>query len=202
MAKENKERKERDEQQASDEAGPAEGEIEELSLEEMQADPTPEEWEDVLRIQPKTDLDRDLGTEQRYRTQRSDGSTFNPDEAHEQGLSYTPPTDPPVVPSDDKPQGVEMAAGFAPSMEDTEPDARQVPERIDNRDLDLEEKIDNVLRFNSETRHLRDVRVYVSDGVASLFGSVPSDADAARAVDLIADMPEVTRVYNYLETEA
>jgi osmotically-inducible protein OsmY len=105
------------------------------------------------------------------------------------------------VPSDDEPQGVEMAAGFAPSMEDTAPEARRVPERIENRDLDLEQKIDDELRLNSETRHLRNVRVYVSDGVASLFGTVPDDDDAARAVDLIADMPEVTMVYNYLEVE-
>ena len=197
MAKETDERKEGDEERRLDE-----GESEALSLEEMQADPAPEVWEEVLRLQPEIDLDEDLGTEQRYQTQRSEGSTFNPDEAEEQGLSYTPPSDPPVVPSDDEPQGVEMAAGFAPSMEDTEPEARRVPERIENRDLDLEEKIDDELRLNSETRHLRDIRVYVSDGVVSLFGSVPDDDDAARAVDLVADMPEVARVYDYLEVES
>lgn len=196
MAEENDRRKERDEEQLSDE-----GEIEELPLEEMQAEPTPEGWEEVLRIQPKVDLDEDLGRERRYQTQRGDGSTFNPDEAHEQGLAYTPPTDPPVVPSPDEPQGVEMAAGFAPSMEDTEPDERRVPERIEDRDLDLEEQIYDLLRYNSETRHLSNIRVYVSEGVVSLFGSVPSDDDAGRAIDVIADRPEVTRVNNYLDVE-
>jgi hypothetical protein len=170
-----------------------------FTMEEMQADPTPEEWEEVLHIQPRVDLDEDLGVEQRYRTRRGDGSTFNPDEAEEQGLTYTPPTDPPVVPSRDDPQGAEIAAGFAPSMEDTEPQVRDLLERIEDRDLGLEEKAYEVFRYNSETRHLRDVRVYVSDGVASLFGSVSSDDDAGRAVDIVADMPEVTRVYNYLD---
>lgn len=184
-----------DERKGQDpEAASGEGE-----LEEIEDRPVPEEWEEPLRLQPKVDLDEELGTEQRYKTQRSDGSTFNPDEAHEQGLVYTPPSDPPVVPSRDDPQGAEMAAGFAPSMEDTEPEARRHPDRIEDRDLDLEEKIYEVLRYNSETRHLRNIRVYVSDGVASLFGDVPAADDASRAVDLVGDLPEVSRVYNYLE---
>jgi hypothetical protein len=52
-----------------------------------------------------------------YDTQHTDGSTHNPEEAWEQGLVYIPPEDPPVLPSDEQ-QGVEIAAGFAPSGRD------------------------------------------------------------------------------------
>lgn len=178
----------------------AEGEqVEELAVPGTERTPGPEEWEEVLHLRPKVDLDKDLGVEQRYQTQRSDGSTFNPDEAHEQGLTYTPPSDPPVVPSPDEPQGAEIAAGFAPSMEDTEPGVRDLPERIEDRDLTVEQKIHDLLRYNSETRHLRNVRVYVSDGVAFLFGSVPGEDDPGRVASIVGDLPEVSRVEEYLE---
>ena len=52
-----------------------------------------------------------------------------------------------------------VATGFAPSMEEANPDVRVLPDRVDNQDLDLEDDIRTVLRNNSETGHLADVQV-------------------------------------------
>lgn len=55
----------RNEEQPSDK-----DEIVEIPLADMDDDP--EEWEEVLRIQPEVEPQEDLGTEQCYKTQRHD----------------------------------------------------------------------------------------------------------------------------------
>jgi osmotically-inducible protein OsmY len=115
----------------------------------------------------------------------------------DQGLVYTPPTDPPVVPSDDL-QGAEIAAGFGSSIDD-ELEVQNLPERVDDNDSDLEDDIRRALRYNSETTHLEDVRVYVRNGNAYLRGTVEFEDDIAIVDEFIRDMDVVDEVYNELE---
>ena len=61
------------------------------------------------------DPGRDLVLE-RFAAQDGIGQTFNAQRAAAQGLSYTPPADPPTILSEGDPQGVEIAAGFAHSI--------------------------------------------------------------------------------------
>lgn len=131
--------------------------------------------------------DADLAAEEVYDTQATDGSTYNPHTAEEQGLVYTPPHDPPVLPSDDL-QGAEVAAGFAPSMEDSDPAA----------DADLQEEVETALRYNSETSTLEDIQVYARAGVVVLSGSVPNRDDAAFAEEIVAHLDNVRNVVNRL----
>jgi osmotically-inducible protein OsmY len=119
----------------------------------------------------------------------------------DQGLTYTPPTDPPVLPSADDREGLDIAAGFALSMEDSDPDVEMLPEGIDNNDLDLEDDVYEAIRFNSETQNLTDVRVRAGNGVVALFGTVPDDQDLERLVDLVEDLEGVQRVLNHLVVE-
>ena len=156
----------------------------ELSLEEMD-----EVTEELNREQDATAL---------IDTQHTDGSTTNPSEAVEQGLVYTPPHDPPVLPSDDL-QGAEVGAGFAPSMEASNPDRERLPPRVDNNDLDVEDDIIAALRFNSETAHLHNINVAVQDGVAHLHGTVVSQDDIGIVEYLIRDLDGVTDVINQLQ---
>ena len=130
-------------------------------------------------------------------TAHTDGSTTDPHQAQEQGLVYDPPSDPPVLPSDDL-QGVEIAAGFAPSMEASDPDVIDLPDRVDNQDLDLEEDIRTALRYNSETSHLTDVEVMVRNGMAYLSGTVVSEDDIAIMQYLVRDLEGVRDVHNDL----
>jgi hypothetical protein len=165
-------------------------------------DPRPVE-ERLDRIKPDdVEFEKDLTTERAFDTQRSEGHTFDPWKAEDQGLTYTPPSDPPVVPSEDDPQGAEVAAGFAPSMEDTGPGVEDLPERVAERSLDLEEDIYEALRYNSETRHLRDIRVYVHNGIVSLFGSVPDAQDLAQVYNIVSELEGVVRINNEIEVKS
>ena len=147
------------------------------------------------------EAEEDLAELDHYNTQHSDGHTYDVSVANDQGLTYTPPTDPPVMPSMDDREGIDIAAGFGLSMEDSDPDVEILPERIDDNDLDLEEDVYEVIRFNSETQNLSDVRVRAGNGVVALFGTVPDDQDMERLVDLIEDMEGVERVVNRLVIE-
>jgi hypothetical protein len=145
------------------------------------------------------DVERELATEEFFDTQRSEGHTYNPQQAQDQGLTYTPPTDPPVIPSEDDPQGVEIAAGFAPSMEESSPHAEDLPRRIHSGDLDLQEDVYQALRYNSETAHLDNIEAWVHNGVVSLLGTVPSEDDFGRVYDIVIDLEGVVEVRNHLQ---
>ncbi len=158
-------------------------EIEEVSLEEL------EELANARRRARDAD---DL-----YDTAHTDGSTTNPYLAQQQGLVYDPPSDPPVLPSDD-PEGIEIAAGFASSMEETNPDVEDLPRRVDNQDLDLEEDIYTVLHNNSETGHLHHVKAVVRNGIVHLYGTVFSNEDIAIVEYMVRDLEGVADVRNEL----
>lgn len=157
----------------------------------------------IYSIEALNELGEELRTErdlQAIDTAHTDGSTTNPHQAQEQGLVYTPPRDPPVLPSDD-PQGVRIAAGFADSMEAVDPNAVDLPERVDNQDLDLEEDIQTALQNNSETAHLTDVTAEVHNGVAFLRGTVSSADDIPRVDNIVSRLKGIYEVSNQLTFE-
>jgi hypothetical protein len=163
---------------------------------------TEEHYEEqaVLFDADTAEMERDLATDELYDTQHGDGHTYNPWEATEQGLVYTPPDDWPVLPGDD-PQGAEIAAGFGQSMEADPIDAEDLPDHVDNNDLELQNDVYIALRNNGETMHLTDVAVHVRDGIVTLQGTVQSDDDIARAYAVISDMDGVADVRSRLEVE-
>ncbi|MFN2200107.1 MAG: BON domain-containing protein [Caldilineaceae bacterium] len=126
-----------------------------------------------------------------------DGSTTNPQLAWEEGLVYDPPSDPPVLASDNS-QGVEVAAGFASSMEEANPDVEDLPARVDNQDLDLKEDIETVLRDNSETADLDNIHVAVRNGVVRLRGTVPLEEDISIVERIVSDLDGVVSITNRL----
>jgi osmotically-inducible protein OsmY len=146
------------------------------------------------------DIAADLADEQHFKTKDSDGHTYNPHQASEQGLTYTPPSDPPTLPSEDDPQGAEMAAGFAPSMEASDPDVERLPDRVDDNDLDLRDDVYTALRLNSETFHLTRVKVQVDQGVINLLGTVPTEDDINRIYDIVRGLNGVVAIKNNLQT--
>lgn len=148
------------------------------------------------------DVERELATEEFFDTQHGEGHTYNPQQAQDQGLTYTPPTDPPVIPSEKDLQGVEIAAGFAPSMEESGLHAEDLPPRVHGSDLDLQEDVYLALRYNSETAHLDNIKVLVHSGVVSLLGTVSSEDDIARVYDIVSGLEGVIEVRNHLQVEA
>lgn len=136
-----------------------------------------------------------------YKTKHTDGHTYDPDLAWDQGLTYTPPTDPPTIVSENM-QGVEIAAGFAPSMEETDPDVEILPPNVDNNAYDLQEDVYLALLNNSETGNLADqIIINVVDGVVVLEGTVPDDQDIVLIDEIVNDLNGVVEVDNRLTTE-
>ncbi|MFZ1754938.1 MAG: BON domain-containing protein [Caldilineaceae bacterium] len=165
---------------------------------------TTTETDAIYSIEALEELKEELRVERDLKaidTAHTDGSTTNPHQAQEQGLVYNPPSDPPVLPSDD-PQGARIAAGFADSMEAIDPNAVDLPERVDNQDLDLEEDILTALQNNSETAHLSDVTAEVNNGVAFLRGTVPSADDIPRVDDIVSRLEGIYEVRNQLTFKA
>ena len=161
----------------------------EVSLEEM--------YDDEIN-----DPDRDLAIEELIDTQHTSGSTYDPDEAEEQGLVYTPPHDPPVIPSH-RAGGIEIGIGFAQSMEETNPNEEVLPAHVDNNDLDLEDDIVTALRYNSETTNLSgDIQVRVRNGIVRLYGTVSDLQDSDIVEDIIRDIDGVVDVINNLDVAA
>lgn len=148
------------------------------------------------------DYERDLAVEYRVKTKYGDGSTWNPSETvsetNNQGLVYTPPDDPPVIPSDDL-EGAEVGIGFAPSLLETNPDELDLPEAVDNQDWDLVEDVERALRMSSYTSHLDDLHIEVEDGVVTVRGTVPTMDDLGRAEQMISDLPGVRDVVSEVE---
>jgi osmotically-inducible protein OsmY len=174
----------------------------------------PSDMEPETFVVPATDQERvslerveeerakqDLEQEQVYDTQHSDGHTYNPHLAQEQGLTYTPPTDPPVVPDHDDPQGAEVATGFATAMENVDPDVEDLPASVDNNDLEVEEDVRTALRYNSETTNLENIQVQARDGIVTLTGTVPTDDDLALVYAIVSELEGVVVVRNRIEIE-
>jgi len=143
---------------------------------------------------------RDLRDILAFDPRRGAGTTYQPKKAAEEGLSYQPPHDPPVVPSH-HPRGVEMAAGFAPSLHATNPDARVLPPSVKKGDWQIENDVRSALRYKAETAHLNDTQVRVEDGVVHLKGVVQSFDDIARVDEIVSALSNVDHVQTELEVQ-
>jgi osmotically-inducible protein OsmY len=83
-------------------------------------------------------------------------------------------------------------------MEETEPDAERLPERVERGDLEIQDHVCTMLRNNSETGDLTDIEVLVSRGIVLLRGSVPSEQDISIVDDIVSDLDGVREVRNEL----
>ena len=159
---------------------------------------TEEAYEDAAELFDDASLiiDHDLALDEQYNTQDGDGHSYNPHLAAAEGLTYTPPDDPPTMPGGR--QNVEVAAGFGQSME-------RVNRTWDNDermgDEDLADVVRDAIRMNSETQHLNHVRVRVRKGVVTLRGRVPDDMDLSNVDDIVREIDGVIDVNNQLDTE-
>lgn len=149
------------------------------------------------------DLESELDTDYDnvYKTKHSDGHTNNIHVAWDQGLTYTPPDDPATVPSADSPWGLELAAGFATSVEEAGIETEDLPENVDDNDLDLLDDIYLALHNNSETAHLTNIKVQVEDGVVNLWGTVTDENDIAVISEILTDLEGVVEIIDNLEIE-
>jgi hypothetical protein len=111
-----------------------------------------------------------------------DGETDDPNEAAEEGLTWVPPTDPPIVPGE---RGEpEIAAGFGTTATDEPFDADHAGEPLSPHD-ELEERVLEALRANAQTSTLVDgLSIDAEGGAVTIDGEIDDvdDEDAILAV--------------------
>ncbi|MFN8499070.1 MAG: BON domain-containing protein [Anaerolineae bacterium] len=121
------------------------------------------------------------------------GYTTDEHLAEEEGLSYFPPDDPPIVADGDAPEGVRIETGYGASALDAGYSEEETPARLRENDDDLAEDIVDALRMSSIASGFR-IRVKVREGVAYLGGDVSSFDDIARIGEVVMSVPGVEDV--------
>ncbi len=145
---------------------------------------------DVESLEDLTDLDL-----------RS-GETDDPNVAAEEGLTYVPPIDPPVVPSADSPGGLEVAAGFASSALDEPYDEDHRGELLSDED-DVASRVREALRADSATsRYADDMIIGTRGGTVVLRGRVEDLVDTDEVVAVAERVTGVREVIEELEVDA
>lgn len=122
-----------------------------------------------------------------------EGETDDPIVAIEEGLTYVPPSDPPVIPSDD-PEGIAVAAGFSSGSADEPFDLdHRSSDQIDESELNA--LVRDAIRADAATAEYAErVRIAVVGSTVVIRGTVDDidDGDAiAAVVEQVAGVREV-----------
>jgi hypothetical protein len=131
------------------------------------------------------------------------GETDNPDEAAEEGLTWIPPTDPPVVIARDaEGEGAVVAAGFGTTAEDEPFDADHHGEALYASD-ERTARVQEALRADARTSAFSDrIEVEVEGGRVLLTGSVDDLDDEDAAIAVAEDVSGVVEVVSRLAVVA
>jgi BON domain-containing protein len=132
------------------------------------------------------------------------GETDNPDEAAEEGLTWIPPTDPPVVPGLDADGATSavVAAGFGTTAEDEPFDADHHGELLYASD-ERTARVEEALRADARTSSVADrIEVDVDGGRALLTGSVEDLEDEDAAIAVAEEVSGVLEVVSRLDIAA
>jgi hypothetical protein len=128
-----------------------------------------------------------------------EGETDNPDVAAEEGLTYVPPIDPPVIPDPDDPQGVQIAAGFGTTALDEPFDADHHSETLSNDD-EFAERVREALRADATTSaYAESLAIGTRDGTVAVRGVVDDIDDTDNVVEVIGRVTGVVEVLDELE---
>ncbi len=164
-------------------ARPLEEEIQALQGEELPIDQDAvvsldeiEDEEELSRSEYEAGVPRDPGLRA--------GETDDPLVAIEEGLTYVPPSDPPIVPSADDPQGAEV-----PGAED-----------LDRGESAINARVREALRADGATTELADrLEIAVIGSVAIIRGQVDGLEDGDAIVAVVSEVEGIEEVRD--ETE-
>jgi hypothetical protein len=132
-------------------------------------------------------------------TELREGETDDPLEATEEGLTYVPPVDPPVVPGEDGEP--EVAAGFGQSALAEPYDADHHGELLPTDD-EVSDRVREAIRAESATSEYADaVEIETAGGIVRLRGVVADLVDEENLVAAAERVSGVTEVIDDLEVE-
>lgn len=127
-----------------------------------------------------------------------DLETDDPQVAAEEGMTYVPPTDPPVVPSDD-PQGAEVAAGFGATSVDEPYDADHHSTFLVQED-EMAARVRDALRADATTSRYADkVAIGTRGNTIALRGVVDDIDDTDNLTEVASRVAGVAEVIDELE---
>ena len=130
------------------------------------------------------------------------GETADPGVAAEEGLTWVPPIDPPVVPSDDDPQGIEIAAGFGTSGIDEPYDADHPSSTLAEED-EASALVRDALRADSATsRYADELAIGTLGSSVALRGVVDDIDDSDNVVEVASRVVGIDNVIDELEIRA
>lgn len=122
-----------------------------------------------------------------------EGETDDPYVASDEGLTYVPPTDPPIIVSDDR-QGIEIAAGTGSSSLDEPYDEDHEGELL-SVESDLTARIREALENDAATSGLADrIRIATIGGTVVLRGTVDTLDDGDALVEVASRVSGVDEV--------
>ncbi len=129
------------------------------------------------------------------------GETDNPDVAAEEGLTYIPPIDPPVVPSDD-PQDLRIAAGFGTTALDEPYDQDHGSNFLASED-EMSARVREALRADAATtRYADEVAIGTRGSTVALRGWVDDVEDTDNMVEVASRVTGVAEVIDELEVRS
>jgi hypothetical protein len=126
------------------------------------------------------------------------GETDDPEVAAEEGLAYVPPTDPPIVPSNN-PEGAEIAAGFGSSALDEPYDADHHSEGLPSEDEVTARVREALLADAATSAFAKDLQIDTIGSRVYLRGIVDDVEDTDNAAAVAAEVQGVDEVIDELE---
>ena len=154
---------------------------------QYEGEPAIDPGDDVVRLEDLTDAEL------------REGETSDPYVAAEEGLTWVPPVDPPIVPDLDDPQGAKVAAGFGVSAEDDPFDRSHRAELLTAED-DTDARVREALLADAATSAYADSLIIGSrDGTIVVRGVVDDIDDTDNIVEVITRVTGVDEVIDELE---
>ena len=136
------------------------------------------------RTEPLEDLDMLESSELR------EGETDDPMVAIEEGLSYVPPIDPPIVPDIDDPESIQIASGTR-IQSDPQDEADEDDDTQASAEDDMSARVRRVIRSDASTSHLADrIRIVTENNIVVLRGEVDDLDDTDNLVAVVSEMPD------------
>lgn len=129
------------------------------------------------------------------------GTTANADVAAEEGEAWVPPVDPPVIPVDDDPQGLAVAAGFGTTAEDEPFDADHHASALPADD-EVTARVREAFAADARTSRLANrVGVLTLGGTVILRGVLDDLEDVDLLAEVASEVAGVVDVHDETEVE-
>lgn len=148
---------------------------------------------ELVSREPGSDQPDEIKLESLTADEARAGETDDPEEAAEEGLTWIPPTDPPVIPGSGT-EAIAVAAGFGSSAEEEPFDADHHGELLTDDD-ERTARVEEALRADARTSAFADQIEVETDGprviLSGLVAELDDEDEAIAVAEAVAGVREV-----------